>query len=62
MMRVSDIAALAVDGAGRLFIAASGQLGVVLDGVVVEIDGAPHGLMFTHAERLNAEIAAFVRS
>ncbi len=25
------------------------------------VDGAPHGLMFTHAGRLNAEIAAFVR-
>lgn len=25
-------------------------------------DGAPHGLMFTHAERLNADIAAFIAS
>jgi pimeloyl-ACP methyl ester carboxylesterase len=25
-------------------------------------DGAPHGLMFTHADRLNADLKAFIRT
>lgn len=29
---------------------------------LVVYEGAPHGLMFTHAQRLNADIAAFARS
>ena len=45
---------LPIDSTGRVFHAS------VPDAEYVEIDGAPHGLLWTHADEVNAALLAFV--
>jgi len=45
---------LPIDSTGRVFHAA------VPDAEYVEIEGAPHGLLWTHADEVNAALLAFV--
>ncbi|MBB5915137.1 pimeloyl-ACP methyl ester carboxylesterase [Nocardia transvalensis] len=47
---------LPIDASGRRFAA------LVPDAEYVEVDGAPHGLLWTHAEEVNTALLRFVRA
>lgn len=43
-------------------IASRKSIGILPKGVLVEIEGAPHGICVTHADRINAELLKFIKA
>ena len=65
-MRAFTMPTLIIHGGGdaTVPIGVSGQrsAGMIPDAAVLDYDGAPHGLFFTHKDRFNADLLEFMRT